>query len=69
MPTVIGQDVTAAEQTLLAVGLDVSIQIQETCDVPTNTVMDQLPGRGFEVASGMTVVIVVAVEPLEGCAD
>jgi len=67
MPSVLGQDATSVKQTLLSLGLNVSIQIQETCDVPTNTVINQLPGPGTDVASGMTIMIVVAGEPPDGC--
>jgi eukaryotic-like serine/threonine-protein kinase len=67
VPNVTGQDVTAAEATLLQQGFEVIRQPQDTCDVPVDTVMAQTPAPDTEVDQGSRVVLTVAQEPEDGC--
>lgn len=66
VPNVIGMDEGSAATALEAAGFDVSMQETVTCP-GGNVVIDQDPGGGTPADPGTTVVIVVAVEPSEGC--
>jgi eukaryotic-like serine/threonine-protein kinase len=69
VPDVRGQSAEAAQTTLGDAGLQASVQTEETCDDPADTVTGQSPSPGTEVEPGTTVEITVAQEPEEGCDD
>jgi eukaryotic-like serine/threonine-protein kinase len=67
VPDVVGQSADAAQAALGDAGLQSSVQTEQTCDQPENTVIGQDPGAGSEVAPGTVVAITVAVPPPPGC--
>jgi beta-lactam-binding protein with PASTA domain len=67
VPDVVGQSADAAQAALGDAGLQSSVQTEETCDAPADTVTGQSPQAGTEVEPGATVEITIAEEPPQGC--
>ena len=67
VPNVVGQSADAAQEALGDAGLQSSVQTEETCDAPVDTVTGQSPQAGTEVEPGATVDITIAEEPPQGC--
>ena len=67
VPDVVGQSADEAQTALGDAGLQASVQTEETCDDPADSVTGQSPSAGSEVEPGATVEITVAEEPPEGC--
>jgi eukaryotic-like serine/threonine-protein kinase len=60
LPSVVGQDVTRATDTLEELGLQVRLKDQPDARVPKNEVLAMNPGAGQEVAKGSVVELTVS---------